>query len=108
MIGLIDVDGKLPNLALMKISSFYKSLGETVEFANSNLEKYEKIYASCLFSWNREKCEKILQDRPDAIIGGSGWSLTKELPSGIEGNSDKQMHRVSLSSSCEVHGTLGR
>lgn len=25
MIGLIDVDGKLPNLALMKLSSFYKA-----------------------------------------------------------------------------------
>jgi hypothetical protein len=84
MIGLIDVDGKLPNLALMKISTFYKSLGETVEFANGGLEKHEKIYASCLFSWNRKKCEKILRDRPDAIIGGSGWSLTKELPTEIE------------------------
>lgn len=32
MIGLIDVDGKLPNLALMKISTYYKSIGEQVEF----------------------------------------------------------------------------
>ena len=33
MIGLIDIDGKLPNLALMmKISSFFKALGEQVEF----------------------------------------------------------------------------
>lgn len=26
-IGLIDVDGKLPNLALMKISKYYKTMG---------------------------------------------------------------------------------
>ena len=32
MIGLIDIDSKIPNLALMKISSYYKSIGEEVEF----------------------------------------------------------------------------
>ena len=32
MIGLIDVDSKIPNLALMKLSTYYKSIGETVEF----------------------------------------------------------------------------
>lgn len=47
MIGLIDVDGKLPSLALMKISSFYKAQGETVEFVQPG-RKYSKIYASTL------------------------------------------------------------
>lgn len=39
MIGLIDVDGKLPNLALMKISSFYKAEGQSVEFVRPNVGK---------------------------------------------------------------------
>lgn len=83
MIGLIDVDGKLPNLALMKISSYYKSLGEHVEFVQTG-KKYEKVYASCLFSWNRKECEKILMLYPDAEIGGTGWDLNKTLPPEIE------------------------
>ncbi|MDF2889764.1 MAG: radical protein [Clostridia bacterium] len=83
MIGLIDVDGKLPNLALMKISSFYKSLGERVEFVKQGA-KYTKIYASCLFSWNRHECERILSVYPEAEIGGTGWDLNKTLPDEIE------------------------
>lgn len=84
MIGLIDVDGKLPNLALMKISSFFKSQGKLVGFAGGDLSKYESIYVSCLFSWNRGKCLNLLKERPDAIIGGTGWSLETILPSEIE------------------------
>ena len=40
-IGLIDIDSKTPNLALMKISNYYKSLGEEVEFVKQGKE-YEK------------------------------------------------------------------
>lgn len=43
MIGLIDVDGKLPNLALMKILNYYKNQGEDVEFVKSN-KTYDKIH----------------------------------------------------------------
>lgn len=84
MVGLIDVDGKLPNLALMKISSFHKSHGEPVEFAGGDLSKYGKVYASCLFSWNKSKCVDLLKVRPDAIIGGTGWSLETVLPQEID------------------------
>lgn len=38
MIGLIDVDSKIPNLALMKLSTYYKSIGETVEFVQEGKE----------------------------------------------------------------------
>lgn len=87
MIGLIDIDGKLPNLALMKISSYYKNLGcsiELVSLSKEMLSKYTAVYASCLFSWNKDKCFDLLKVRPDAIIGGTGWSLEKTLPEGIE------------------------
>lgn len=52
MIGLIDVDGRLPNLALMKISSYYKSLGEQVEFFREG-QDYERIYASAIFTMSK-------------------------------------------------------
>ena len=55
MIGLIDVDGKLPNYALMKISSYYKQLGEQVEFVKADTGKktYEKVYASAILESSR-------------------------------------------------------
>lgn len=58
MIGLIDVDSKIPNLALMKISSYYKSLGEQVEFVQKD-KQYEKIYASSIFTRSKFKRRKI-------------------------------------------------
>ena len=86
MIGLIDIDSKIPNLALMKISSFYKSLGEKVEFVKpGNDEDYEKIFASAIFTRSKEKCLKLKERYGDKIeIGGTGWDVKKSLPNEIE------------------------
>ena len=95
MIGLIDIDGKLPNLALMKISSYYKAAGEQVEFIQPN-RKYEKIFVSCLFTWNKPKVEKLLKIYPNAEVGGTGWDLHKELPLEIEScKPDYGLYKVS-------------
>ena len=84
MIGIIDVDSKLPNLALMKISNYYKSLGEEVEFIEEGKE-YEKIFASAIFTRNRSECEKLKEKYGDKIdIGGTGWDINKVLPDEIE------------------------
>lgn len=83
MIGLIDIDSKYPNLALMKISSYYKSLGEEVEFMQFG-KKYEKIYASTIFTKSIKETKKILNIYPDAVIGGTGWDIKKRLPKEIE------------------------
>ncbi|ADL53238.1 radical SAM protein [Clostridium cellulovorans] len=83
-IGLIDVDSKIPNLALMKISSFYKLQGEKVEFVQPNTE-YEKIFASAIFTRSKYKCEELIQKYGDKIeIGGTGWDINKVLPGKIE------------------------
>lgn len=87
MIGLIDVDGKLPNLALMKISSFYKAAGEQVEFVqpDASRKKYEKIYASAIFQKSQQECQYLQEYYGDQIeIGGTGWDIVKRLPSEIE------------------------
>lgn len=83
-IGLIDIDSKIPNLALMKISNYYKSLGETVEFVQDN-RQYEKIFASAIFTRSKSKCEELKSTYGDKIeIGGTGWDLNKWLPDEIE------------------------
>ena len=83
-IGLIDIDSKIPNLALMKISNYYKSLGEQVEFVQEN-KKYEKIYASTIFTRSMPITEKLIEKYEGNIdIGGTGWDIKKELPIEIE------------------------
>jgi len=80
-IGLIDVDSKITNLALMKLSAWHKQQGDRVEFYfQFSHNKYDKIYAS-----------KIFTDTPDyqycyndIIKGGSGYDLTTNLPLEIE------------------------
>lgn len=49
IIGLINVDSRLPNYALMKIKQFY---GNEAEFVKPT-GIYEKIYASCIFTKNK-------------------------------------------------------
>ena len=84
MIGLIDVDSKIPNLALMKISSYYKRMGEQVEFVIEG-GKYDKIYASTIFTRSKNECEKLQEFYGDKIeIGGTGWDIKKNLDPRIE------------------------
>lgn len=83
MIGLIDYDGKITNLALMKICTYYKSQGEQVEFVKPG-RKYDKVYCSVLFTWNREKAARLKSIYPNIEFGGTGWNINKVLPHEIE------------------------
>lgn len=86
---LIDVDGRLPNLALMKLSRFFKQQGRQVTLTRG-LERCgaaREIYASCVFSsstsdrkvWELQRCYG------DSLqLGGSGVDIRKRLPEEIE------------------------
>lgn len=82
-IGLIDLDntGTFPNLALMKISAYYKSIDVIVEWYNKN-NFYEKVYISKVFSWSEEYKEAI--NAKEIIKGGCGYTLDNKLPEEIE------------------------
>ncbi len=83
-IGLIDIDSKIRNLALMKLSSYYKNLGEEVEFVQPNKD-YEKIFASAIFTRSKDKCLKLQEKYGNKIqIGGTGYDIKKELDPAIE------------------------
>lgn len=89
-IGLIQVDGKLPNLVLMKISAWHKQQGDTVELLKPDdvlkgqdlFNNPEKLYAAVVFRKNKRIGLKLA--RMGASVGGTGWWLYKKLPSEIE------------------------
>lgn len=80
---LVDVDSKIPNLALMKVSTYYKSQGHEVKF---NVTEPDLVYASVIFKKNRHLTDglRFLYPNAEIDIGGSGYDLKKTLPKEIE------------------------
>lgn len=66
---LIDIDSKIPNLALMKLSAWHKKQGDIVEF-NNYLCNPDRVYVSCVFSQNAIKVKQLPFE--NIVAGGSG------------------------------------
>lgn len=80
-IGLYDVDSRIPNLALMKLSSYHKSMGHSVELYQPILvDTYDKIYASKIFDYSDGSM--LIPEKME--IGGTGYDLHKKLPKEVE------------------------
>jgi len=76
-IRLTQIDGKLPNLALMKLSHFYKSQGHEVFFEHSVTRsifepEYDLVFGSAIFSTSEKKLRLFKSSFPTAKIGGTG------------------------------------
>ena len=72
-IGLISVDGhNFPNLAIMKLSAYHKSIGDTVEWY-SGIEYYDIVYMSKVFAFTPDYGYVIQAD--EVVRGGSGYRL---------------------------------
>jgi hypothetical protein len=82
-ITLIQLDGKLPNLALMKLAHWHKAQGDEVFFTRSVyftqtyygddlfFQLPDRVYASAIFSYSTERVEILKQQHPEAILGGT-------------------------------------
>ena len=79
-IGLYDLDSKIPNLALMRISAWHKAQGHETELYLPILhETYDKVYCSSIFDFSDKS---YIQE--DMILGGTGIDLTTVLPPEID------------------------
>jgi len=79
-VQLIDVDSKISNLALMKISTYHKTKGDIVGFHTQNPDL---VYISTIFTKNRTQIPSFPKSTK-IIRGGSGYSLDIRLPNEIE------------------------
>lgn len=80
-IALIDVDGhNFPNLALMRISSYHKALGDDVEWYQPPLfgAWYDIVYMSNVFSdeYSPDVEEPLNADK--VVKGGTGYAIHLE------------------------------
>ena len=76
---MIDLDNKnaknvFPNLALMKLSAYHKSIGDVIEWYDQLFGgKYDIVYVSKVFSFSSDYEYFINADR--VIYGGSGFAI---------------------------------
>jgi hypothetical protein len=84
-IALIDdINSKLPNLALMKISTYHKQRGDEVLLNPPSPAGIDKTYVSIIFTKNRDAAVDRYRNWPDPAFGGTGYDLTTTLPASIE------------------------
>src|SRR5436309_2206582 len=92
---LLDIDSKIPNLALMKISRYVRNMGHNPVLhqmhGRANIPLYggwDHVWASSVFSWNRKLAFGVKTYYESMGIpthlGGSGVSLQIKLPEEIE------------------------
>lgn len=79
-VGLIDVDNRdklnncFPNLALMKLSSWHKKNGDSVQWYEPlEMKHYDKVYMSKVFSFTEDYPYYVNAD--EVIRGGTGYCI---------------------------------
>lgn len=83
---LIDFDSKIPNLALMKLSAYFKAYYKGLCDVGFDTQDPDRVYVSVVFSKNRPQAAGITTMYPHAKVefGGPGWDLKSHLPPDIE------------------------
>jgi hypothetical protein len=77
-VRITQIDGALPNLALMKLAHWHKARGDEVYFTRSverdffEPEHYERVYGSAIFNFSQARLMRFQREFPSAIVGGTG------------------------------------
>ena len=101
-VRLTQIDGKLPNLALMKLAHWHGSRGDEIYFTKhverSLLEEnYDIVYGSAIFSQSAGRVGRFMVEFPGAIVGGTwntGDNLTVEQHLGLFGEYEKYDYSI--------------
>lgn len=76
-VRITQLDGKLPNLALMRLSHHHRALGHNVYFTRSPHRhlyegEYDVVYGSAIFDYSSDHVSCLKGEFPGAIVGGTG------------------------------------
>lgn len=91
---LLQLDGKLPNLALMRLAAHHRAHGDSVALRRAaNVasvqrqlgdESWDAVYGSLIFQSTRPVAEAARKVYPSMFLGGSGWDRPKEPATNLE------------------------
>lgn len=76
-VRLTQLDGKLPNLALMKLADWHRANGDEIHFVRHAYRSpeepaYDRVYGSAIFKFTEKRVAEFLTAWPGAIVGGTG------------------------------------
>jgi hypothetical protein len=99
-VRITQLDGKLPNLALMRIAAWHRAMGDEIHFRRSPYRRlddprYSAVYGSSIFSFSAGQVERLAMEYPGAIIGGTGsgsLSSVEHLPGFFDSGLDYSMY----------------
>lgn len=94
IVRLTQLDGKLPNLALMKLAAHYREQGHEVHFSRSPYRqlgepRYDRVYGSAIFAFSGDRLRTFQAEFPDAIVGGTGTGTQITVEDVIGGLSER-------------------
>lgn len=83
---LLQIDGKIPNIALMRIAAHHRALGDSIVFRRGHTAELfdqnpDRVYASSIFESSAGAIATLLADYPRAIVGGTGVNIGRTLES---------------------------
>jgi hypothetical protein len=90
-VRITQLDGALPNLALMKLAHWHRAQGDAVTVIR-RIEPdlfeppYDRVYGSSIFAFSAPRVARFRQAWPEAVVGGTGVgdAITVEQAIGID------------------------
>lgn len=85
---LLQLDGKIPNIALMRIAAHHADAGDEVELRRTGNptavcarfgDNFDRVYASAIFTRTAPVIDAVRQQYPGAILGGTGVDVASSL-----------------------------
>jgi hypothetical protein len=82
---LFQLDGKIPNIALMRLAAHHRALDNEVAFRWTGSPRRELwdspdvVFASTIFEKTRPVVDQLLREFPAAIVGGTGIDVASNL-----------------------------
>lgn len=98
---LTQIDGKLPNLALMKLAAHHRARGDDLHFTK-HIDRglmepaYGRVYGSAIFSFSADRVARFKAQFPEAVVGGTwntGDATTVETLLGV-GESERYDYSI--------------
>lgn len=96
-VRLTQLDGALPNIALMKLAHWHRAKGDTVHVTR-RIEpdlwepQYGTVYGSAIFSFTQLRLMRFQQQWPGAIVGGTGTPFVHTIEDLIGVGRDEYEH----------------